>query len=108
MVYDIEGDGPGHPMQGQVPRHLVVLSADMLDVRTRKGDGGILLHVEEGGGPQVSVTQLVMGINAGCLYLGIDPGVGKFLLVNMKSTTKGIEASSRCADRHDLDGKRHV
>jgi len=108
MVYDIEGDGSGHTMQGQVPRHLVVLTANMLDVRARKGDGRIVLHVKEGGGTQMGIPQLVMGIDAGCFHLSIDPGVGRILLVNMKSTTKRIEASSRCADRHDSDGKRHV
>ena len=98
MVLDIEGDGSGHPVQGQVPGHPVVLTAGMLDMRARKGDGGILLHVKEGGGTQVGVTQFIAGINAGRLHLGVDPGVGRMLLVNMESTTKRIEASSRRGD----------
>ncbi len=44
-------------MQGQIPVHLVVLTANMLDVRARKGDGGILLHVKEGSGSQVGMSR---------------------------------------------------
>src|SRR2546430_2416861 len=40
-VLNIEDDGFGHPMQGQVPSHLVVLTANMLDVRARKSDSRI-------------------------------------------------------------------
>src|SRR5690349_9377943 len=108
MVVDIEGDGSAHSVQGQVPGHLVVLTADMLDVRARKGDGGIRLHIKEGSGPQVCITQFIVGIDAGRLHLGLYPGVGWILLVDMESTTKHLEASSRRADGHDSDGKRHM
>ncbi len=79
-VMDIEGDGSGHPVQGQIPGHLVVLAASMLDVCARKGNSGILLHAKEGSGPQVGTTQLIPCIDAGRLHLGIDPGVGRMLL----------------------------
>src|SRR5205823_12635775 len=107
-VVDIEDDGPAHSMQGQVPRHLVVLTADMLDVRTRKGDGGIFLHVKEGSRTQMGITQFIPGIDAGRLHLGIDPGVGRMLLVNIESTTKRMEVPSCGADRHDSYSKRYV
>src|ERR1700736_3333568 len=61
-VCDVERDAPGHPMQGQVPRHLVVLTTGMLDARALKGDGGILLHGKEGGGTQVGITQRIVRI----------------------------------------------
>src|SRR5258708_28789548 len=107
-VCDVEGDGPGHPMHAQVPRHLVVLTTGMLDARALKGDGGILLHGKEGGGPQVGITQLIVRIDAGGVHFGLYPGVGRILLINMEMSTKRVEASSRRADRHDSDSKRHV
>ncbi len=108
MVCDVEGDGPGHPMQAQVPHHLVVLTTGMLDARALKGDGGILLHGKEGGGPQVGITQLIVRIDAGGVHFGLCPGVGRILLINMEMSTKRVEASSRRADRQDSDSKRQV
>jgi|GEM_PF-2821781 len=58
--------------------------------------------------PQVGITQLIMGIDADRLHLGVNPGVGRVLLVNIESTAKRVEASSRRPDRHDSDSKRHV
>src|SRR5258707_2484228 len=107
-VCDVEGDGPGYPMHGQVPRHLVVLPTGMLNARALKGDRGILLHGKEGGGPQVSITQLIVRIDAGRLHGSRYPGVGRMLLINMEMSTKRVEASSRRADRQDSDSKRHV
>src|SRR5260370_41360840 len=49
VVCDVEGNRFGHPMHAQVPSHLIVLTAYMLDVRACKADGGILLHGKEGG-----------------------------------------------------------
>src|SRR5207245_10785745 len=98
-VCDVEGDGHGDSMHGQVPGYFVVLSTDMLDVRALKGDGGILLHGKEGGGTQVGVTQLNMGVDAGRVHFGVYPGVGRILLINMELSTKRVEAPSGCGDR---------
>ena len=107
-VFEVEDDGSGLPMHGQVPCHLVVLTTGMLDIRALKGDRGILLHGKEGGGTQVSITQLILGIDAGRLHFGVYPGVGRILLINMEMSTKRLEASSRRADRQDSDSKRQV
>ncbi len=95
-------------MYAQVPGHPVVLAADMLDVRALKGARGIRLHGKEASGMQVGIPQLILGIDAGRIDFSHYPGVGRILLVNMESTTKGLEASSHRDDRHDSDSKRCV
>ena len=95
-------------MQGQVPRHFVVLATDMFDMRTVEDNCGVLFYGKEGRRTQMGITQSIAGIDTGCIHFSFDPGAGRILLIKRELTTKHMEASSRCSGPQDSDSKRYV
>ena len=79
-------------MQRQIPRHLVCRAAGMLEVRTLKSNGRILLHAKEGSGTQVGITQYIMSVDAGCVDFSFHPGTGRVLLIDMQMAAHPVEA----------------
>ena len=108
MICNVEGDWFRYPMQAQVSCYLVVLIADMFDMRTLEDNCGIFLYGKEARRTQVGITQHIVGIDTGCINFSLDPGAGGILLINRELATKHIEASFRCADPKDSDSKRHM
>jgi len=80
----------------------------MLDARTTKRNGGILLHGKESVGTQVGITQYVMRIDTGSVDFGLYPGTGRVLFIDMQMAAQPVETAPRRSYRHDTNSKRHL
>jgi hypothetical protein len=81
-------------MHGQVSRHLVILIPDMLDLRALKSDVRIPICLKEIACPQMNVTLLILRIDARCINFGLDPRIGRILLIDVELASHYVKAPS--------------
>src|SRR5437667_318524 len=97
---DLEGDGLGGAVHGQVPDDLPGLVAQRLHSRRREGDRRVVLDVEEVAALEVRVTVIVSRAHAGRVDLHLDMRVLR-VLGNRDLTSDGAETAADLGD-HEM------
>ena len=93
-------------MHRQVASDTILVVPSGCNLYALKCDLRILLYVEEIGRTKVGITLGVACVYTCGIYLSLNPGVIRVLLVDMKLSTEYFEMSSYCADHHVFYRKR--
>src|SRR5664280_347499 len=101
---DVEGDGLGHPADGQISFELELGRGLRLDGRAGEGPGGVVLHVEEIVGLEMTVTILVTGVHTAGLDGDRRLGVGR-VLGQDEGALERTEPTTDLGHRHVADGE---
>src|SRR5437870_13842496 len=73
---DLEGDGPGGAVHGQIAGQLPGVVAQRLYARRREGDRRVVLDIEEVAAGEVGITVAVSRAHAGHADFHLDAGLG--------------------------------